>query len=49
MATKQAWLYQNLVKSIDDVVDTNRKLEEANKEIRDRIRELNRLKTKASQ
>jgi|GEM_PF-4585352 len=49
MATKQAWLYQNLVKSIDDVVDTNRKLEEANKEIRNRIRELDRLKTKASQ
>jgi len=48
MATKQAWLYQNLIKSIDDVVETNRKLEEANREIRNRIRELDRLKTKVS-
>ena len=48
IATKQAWLYQNLIKSIDDVVDTNRKLEEANREIRDRIRELDKLKTKVS-
>ncbi len=48
MATKQAWLYQNLIQSIDDVVETNRKLEEANREIRTRVRELDSLKTRVS-
>jgi GAF domain-containing protein len=48
MAIKQAWLYQNLIKSIDDVVDTNRQLEDANREIKTKIRELERLKTKVS-
>jgi GAF domain-containing protein len=48
MAIKQAWLYQNLIKSIDDVVDTNKQLEDANREIKDKIRELERLKKKVS-
>ncbi|UCG38400.1 MAG: GAF domain-containing protein, partial [bacterium] len=48
MAIKQAWLYQNLIKSIDEVVETNKQLEEANKEIREKIRELDRLKTKVA-
>jgi len=49
MAIKQAWLYQNLIKSIDEVVDTNRQLEEANKEVRQRVKELNWLKSKVAQ
>ena len=48
MAIKQAWLYQNLIKSIDEVVDTNRQLEEANREVRQRIKELNWLKGKVA-
>lgn len=48
MAIKQAWLYQNLIKSIDDVVETNRQLENANREIRDKIRQLDKLKSKVS-
>jgi adenylate cyclase len=48
MAIKQAWLYQNLIKSIDDVVDTNKQLENANREIREKIRQLDRLKSKVS-
>jgi len=48
MAIKQAWLYQNLIKSIDEVVDTNRQLEEANKEVRQRVKELNWLKSKVA-
>ena len=48
MAIKQAWLYQNLIKSIDDVVETNKQLDDANREIRDKIKELNKLKPKVS-
>ncbi len=48
MAIKQAWLYQNLIKSIDDVVETNKQLENASREIRHKIRELDKLKTKVS-
>jgi len=48
MAIKQAWLYQNLIKSIDEVVDTNKQLEEANKEVRQRVKELNWLKSKVA-
>lgn len=48
MAIKQAWLYQSLIKSIDDVVETNKQLDMANKEIRNRIEELSRLKKRVS-
>ena len=48
MAIKQAWLYQNLIKSIDEVVETNKQLEEANRDVREKVRELNRLKGKVS-
>jgi GAF domain-containing protein/CheY-like chemotaxis protein len=48
MAIKQAWLYQNLIKSIDEVVDTNKQLEEANQEVRQRVKELNWLKSKVA-
>ncbi len=48
MAIKQAWLYQNLIKSIDEVVDTNKELEEANKEVRQKVKELNWLKSKVA-
>ena len=48
MAIKQAWLYQNLIKSIDEVVETNKQLEDANREVREKVRELNRLKDKVS-
>jgi len=48
MAIKQAWLYQNLIKSIDDVVETNKQLDDANREIRDKIKEFNKLKPKVS-
>ena len=44
MAVKQAWLYQNLINSIDEVVETNKQLELANRDIREKIAELNRLK-----
>jgi len=49
MAIKQAWLYQNLIKSIDEVVDTNKQLEEANQEVRQRVKELNWLKSKVAE
>ena len=48
MAIKQAWLYQNLIKSIDEVVETNKQLEEANQEVRERVKELNWLKSKVA-
>lgn len=48
MAIKQAWLYQNLIKSIDEVVETNKQLEDANKEVRQRVKELNWLKGKVA-
>ncbi len=48
MAIKQAWLYHNLIKSIDEVVETNKQLEEANREVRAKVRELNRIKGKVS-
>ena len=48
LAIKQAWLYQNLIKSIDDLVETNKQLEDANREIRTKNRELDQLKTKVS-
>lgn len=48
MAIKQAWLYQNLIKSIDEVVETNKQLEEANQEVRQRVKELNWLKSKVA-
>ena len=48
MAIKQAWLYQNLIKSIDEVVETNKQLEDANKEVRQRVKELNWLKSKVA-
>jgi GAF domain-containing protein len=48
MAIKQAWLYQNLIKSIDEVVETNKQLEDANREVREKVRELNRLKGKVT-
>lgn len=48
MAIKQAWLYQNLIKSIDEVVETNKQLEMANKEVRQRVQELNWLKGKSA-
>ncbi len=48
MAIKQAWLYHNLIKSIDELVDTNKQLEEANREVRDKIREINRIKGKVA-
>jgi len=48
LAIKQAWLYQNLIKSIDDVVETNKQLENANREIRTQNQELDQLKTKVS-
>jgi GAF domain-containing protein/AmiR/NasT family two-component response regulator len=49
MAIKQAWLYQNLIKSIDEVVETNKQLELANRDIREKIEELNRLKKGVTQ
>ncbi|TNF46642.1 GAF domain-containing protein [bacterium] len=48
MGLKNAWLYQNLLDSIDEVVATNKQLEEANKNIKEQIEELNRLKDKVS-
>ncbi len=48
MALKNAWLHQNLINSIDEVVATNRQLEDANKDIRTKIKELDRLKRKVS-
>ena len=48
IAIKQAWLYQNLIKSIDEVVETNKQLEDANKEVRQRVKELNWLKSKVA-
>jgi GAF domain-containing protein/CheY-like chemotaxis protein len=48
MAIKQAWLYQNLIKSIDEVVETNKQLEDANNEVRQRVKELNWLKSKVA-
>jgi GAF domain-containing protein len=48
MALKNAWLHQNLIDSIDEVVATNRQLEDANKDIRTKIKELDRLKKKVS-
>ena len=48
MAIKQAWLYQNLIKSIDEVVETNKQLEDANSEVRQRVKELNWLKSKVA-
>jgi len=48
MAIKQAWLYQNLIKSIDEVVETNKQLEDANQEVRQRVKELNWLKSKVA-
>ena len=48
MAIKQAWLYQNLIKSIDEVVETNKQLEDANLEVRQRVKELNWLKSKVA-
>jgi GAF domain-containing protein len=48
MAIKQAWLYQNLIKSIDEVVETNKLLEDANEEARQRVKELNWLKSKVA-
>lgn len=49
MAIKQAWLYQNLIKNIDEVVETNRQLEKANLEVRQRVKELNWLKSKVAE
>lgn len=48
MGLKNAWLYQNLLDSIDEVVATNKQLEAANRNSRDQIEELNRLKDKVS-
>ncbi|MDF1525687.1 MAG: GAF domain-containing protein [bacterium] len=48
MAIKQAWLYQNLIKSIDEVVETNKQLEDANAEVRQKVKELNWLKSKVA-
>ncbi|MDT8395378.1 MAG: GAF domain-containing protein [bacterium] len=48
MAIKQAWLYQNLIKNIDEVVETNKQLENANREVREKVRELDRLKSKVT-
>jgi GAF domain-containing protein len=48
MGLKNAWLYQNLLDSIDEVVATNKQLEAANRNIREQIDELNRLKDKVS-
>jgi len=48
MAIKQAWLYQNLIKSIDEVAETNKQLEMANKEVRQRVKEVNWLKSKVA-
>ena len=49
MAIKQAWLYQNLIKNIDEVVETNRQLEKANLEVRQRVKELNWLKSRVAE
>lgn len=48
MGLKNAWLYQNLLDSIDEVVSTNKQLEAANRNIKEQIEELNRLKEKVS-
>ncbi len=48
IALKNAWLHQNLIESIDEVVATNRQLEVANKDIKAKIMELDRLKKKVS-
>ena len=48
MAIKQAWLYRNLIQSIDEVVETNKQLEGANAEVRQKVKELNWLKSKVA-
>lgn len=48
IALKNAWLHQNLIESIDEVVAMNRQLEAANKDIKAKIMELDRLKKKVS-
>ncbi len=44
MAIKNAWLYQNLLSSIDEVVAANTRLETAREEISAKTREINQLK-----
>lgn len=44
MAIKNAWLYQNLLKSIDEVVAANSRLEAAREELDEKAREITALK-----
>lgn len=44
IALKNAWLYKNLVASVDEVAATNRELERVNMELRLKVKELELLK-----
>ncbi|NOY86352.1 MAG: GAF domain-containing protein [Deltaproteobacteria bacterium] len=46
MGLKNAWLYQNLTRSIDEVVATERKLDEATRSATEKTRALSRLQQK---
>jgi GAF domain-containing protein/CheY-like chemotaxis protein len=48
MAIKNAWLYQNLLSSIDEVVAANTRLESAREEISAKTREISQLKKRIS-
>jgi GAF domain-containing protein len=48
IALKNAWLYRNLVASIDEVAATNRELERVNTELKLKVKELELLKKRAA-
>ncbi len=48
MALKNAWLYQNLMRNIDEVVTANSRLEAAREELAARNRELSQLRKKVT-
>ena len=48
MGLKNAWLYTNLMENIDEMVEVNRKLEEAHEEIQQKTMELSRLNKKVA-
>lgn len=48
IALKNAWLYENLVSSVDEVAATNKELERVNLELKLKVKELELLKKKAA-
>ena len=48
IALKNAWLYKNLVSSVDEVAATNKELERVNTQLKLKIKELELLKKKSA-